>query len=75
MMSSKLRMATLSSELRVFKLVVFTIPFRAATISGPFILLGIPELSSFHLHLPLFIENTVFCQDSTELQYSVCRKK
>ena len=36
MMSSKLRIATLSSEVRVFSAVVFTITFRAATTSNPF---------------------------------------
>ncbi len=44
MMSSKLRMATLSSVDRVFKLVVFTIPSRAATISDAFMKAGIPSL-------------------------------
>jgi len=44
MMSSRLRIATLSSVDRVLRLVVFTIPFRAATISNPFILIGIPDL-------------------------------
>ncbi len=44
MMSSKLRMATLSSVDMVLSEVMFTIPFRAATISDPFIWLGIPGL-------------------------------
>ena len=43
MMSSRLRIATLSSVVRVFNAVVFTIPLRAATIFGPFIKPGIPN--------------------------------
>jgi len=62
MMSSKLRIATLSSEVRVFSAVVFTIPFRAATTSSPFMKAGIPTV------------DTVFCLWSTDLQYSVHRK-
>jgi hypothetical protein len=46
MMSSKVRMATLSSVVRVFSDVVFIIPFRAATISGPFMKAGIPTLAA-----------------------------
>ena len=38
-------MIALSSGLRAHSVVVFTIPLRAATISGPFISLGIPALS------------------------------
>ena len=34
-MSSRLRIATLSSELRVFGVVVFIIPFNEATTSDP----------------------------------------
>ena len=45
MMSSKVRMATLSSVDRVFRGVVFTIPLRAATTSDPFMIAGIPALS------------------------------
>ena len=44
MMSSKLRIATLSSEGRGLRLVVFTIFFRVATISGPFVMLGNPRM-------------------------------
>ncbi len=42
-MSSKLLTATLSSVLRVFSDVLFIIPLRAATISGPFMKSGIPK--------------------------------
>ena len=42
-MSSKVLIATLSSELRVFRAVVFTILLRAATIYCPFIKPGIPN--------------------------------
>jgi len=42
---SKLRTVALSSGVRSFRHVVFMIPFRAATISDPFISLGIPALS------------------------------
>ena len=38
---SKLRIVALSSGVRSFRHVVFIIPFRAATISDPFISLGI----------------------------------
>ncbi len=48
-MSSKLLIATLSFEARVLRDVVFTIPLRAATISGPFIKAGIPTLSDLVL--------------------------
>jgi len=46
MMSGKLQITTLSSTERVFKLVVFTIPFKAATISNNFIMSKIPKLSA-----------------------------
>ena len=54
MMSSKVRMATLSSVVRVFSDVVFIIPFRAATISGPFMKAGIPTLAALLADLIAF---------------------
>ncbi len=45
MISSSLRISALSCGFRVFNDVLFTIPLRAATISGPFISLWIPALS------------------------------
>ena len=45
MISINLRMSALSFGSRVFSVVVLIIPLRAATISGPFISLGIPALS------------------------------
>ncbi len=62
MMSNKLQVATLSSEGRIFNAVVYTIPFRAATTSGPFMKAGIP------------IVDVVFCLCSTDLQYFVHRR-
>ena len=41
----ELRAVALSSGVRSFRHVVLIIPFRAATISDPFISLGIPALS------------------------------
>ena len=46
MICSILRMATLSSVVRSQSVVVFTIPLRAATISGPFMKAGIPTLAA-----------------------------
>ena len=45
MISVSLRMSALSCGARVFNDVLFTIPLRAATISGPFISMGIRLLS------------------------------
>ncbi len=62
MMSRRVRMATLSSVDRVFKLVVFIIPFRAATIRGPCIFTGIPGLSTLATILRFGLPDRTLCR-------------